>query len=67
MISARRAKHLDSTHVYILMQTHLSANQSTRVLLKLFINVVISYAVVFKARLHGGGGPQIYEVTRFVG
>ena len=40
------------------MQTHLSANQSARVLPLLFINV-ISCALVLRACLHGGGGPQI--------
>ena len=65
MISARRAKHLDSTHVYILSCKHISRpiRACRRVLSQLFINVVISCAVVFRACLHGGGGPQIGEVT----
>ena len=45
------------------MQTHLSSNQRARVLSKLFVKVVISRVVVFRARLHGGGGTQIGEVT----
>ena len=44
--------------------TILSANQSTRVLSQLFVNVVTSCAVVFRACFQGGGGPQIGEVTR---
>ena len=58
-------KTINNTHTFLdtFMQTHLSANQSARVLSLLFINVAISCAVVFKACLHGGGGPQIGEVT----
>ena len=65
MISARRAKHLDSTHVYILSCKHISRpiRACRRVLSWLLINVVISSAVVFRTCLHGGGGPQIGEVT----
>ena len=57
MISARRAKHLDSTHVYILSCKHISRPIRARAY------VVISCAVVFRACLHGGGGPQMGDVT----
>ena len=41
MISARRAKHLDSTHVYILSCKHISRPIRARLVSLLFINVVI--------------------------
>ena len=65
MISARRAKHLDSTHVYILLYKHISRpiRAHAYYLSYIFINVVVSCAVVFRSSLHGGGGPQIGEVT----
>ena len=64
MTGAQRAKHLDSnTCLHTLVQTHLSANHSARVPSQLFINVVISCAVVFRDCLHGGSCPQIGEVT----
>ena len=44
------------------MQTHLSANQSVRVLSLAIYKRFISCAVVFRACLQGGGGPQIGEV-----
>ena len=64
VISAQRAKHLDSTHVYILSYKHIPRLIRARAYyLQLFINVVIRRAVVFRACLHGGGGPQIRDVT----
>ena len=41
VISERKAKHLDVTTMFTctLMQTHLSANQSARAILVIFLNI----------------------------
>ena len=50
VISARRAKHLDSTHVYILSCKHIS-------------RPIRACTYYLRAHLQGGGGPQVGEVT----
>jgi len=58
VISARKAKHLNVTTMFTYSHANTPLAQSKCAsYLRYFINVVISFAVVFRACLHGGGGP----------